>query len=417
MNVTITPAALGGEVRAIPSKSDAHRKLICAALARSPSRIELGGSSADIDATVRCLRALGARIELNNGAAAIEPIAGQAERPLLDCGESGSTFRFMLPVAAAICGLARFTGAGRLPQRPIGDLTRAMSENGVSFSAESLPFETSGRLKPGTFSLPGGVSSQYVTGLMLALPLLDADSEIVLTTPLESRSYVELTLRVLREFGVTVRETGSGWAIPGRRAFEPPERVCVDGDWSNGAFFLCAGAVSAPMTVTGLYTSSTQGDKEIMNVLRRFGAGVSVSGSSVTVEPGELRGCEIDVREIPDLLPVLAVTAACAGGVTNFTGAARLRLKESDRLAATAQMLTNLGIEVEEKPDGLAVTGGKMTGGTVDGCGDHRMVMAAAIAASRCSFPVTITGAEAVNKSYPGFFEDYRAVGGAANVI
>lgn len=417
MEVQIIPAPLHGAIRAIPSKSDAHRLLICAALADVPTQFTLPQSSADIEATMNCLRALGAEITREGDSVMVAPIRSVPENPLLDCGESGSTLRFLLPVAAALCGRVRFTGQGRLPDRPIGELKSAMEAHGVSFSADQLPFTLSGRLSGGAYSLPGNVSSQYITGLLLAMPRLDGDSTLTLTTKLESAAYVDITLHTLRRFGITVQTGGATYTVPGGQKFLSPVRAELDGDWSNAAFFLAAGALASPVTVSGLNLNSPQGDQEILNLLRRFGAAVTARGTAITVSPAPLYGFNIDMSGIPDALPVLAAVAACANGETRFTNAARLRLKESDRLAATAAMLRALGGYAEELPDGLIVRGAALTGGTVDGCNDHRIVMAAAIAAIRCNGTVTITGTEAVRKSYPAFFEDYIRLGGGVHVL
>ena len=417
MDVTLTPSPLSGTLPAIPSKSDAHRALICAALADRPTALRLPRTSADIDATCACLEALGAGAVRRDGTVTVTPIRALSDRPLLDCGESGSTLRFLLPVAAALCPAVRFTGRGRLPERPIGALKAAMEFHGVSFSAERLPFDTTGQLTGGAFSLPGNISSQYVTGLLLALPLTAGGGSLTLTTPLESAAYVDITLHTLRRFGIRVDITQNGYDVPGGQAFRSPGELAVDGDWSNAAFFLAAGALTAPVSLTGLDARSPQGDKAVLEVLHAFGAEVSISNGTVFASPRPLRGITLDVSEIPDLLPVLAAVAACAVGETRFVNAARLRLKESDRLSSTAAMLRSLGAETEELPDGLIVRGGPLSGGTVDGCNDHRIVMAAAVAAARCGGPVTIRGAEAVNKSYPGFWEDYKRLGGELHVL
>jgi len=410
--MTITPAHLSGTVKAIPSKSDAHRLLIASALADRCTKLVMTGGSEDISATIGCLRALGAYIELQSDGIAVSPIDDVPERPLLDCHESGSTLRFLLPVAAAVSEHAAFTGQGRLPQRPIGELCTAMGSGGVSFSSDRLPLETSGRLKSGVYRLPGGISSQYITGMLMALPITGGDSEIILTDKLRSGAYVDITLGVLKRFGIEVKKTDSGYFIPGGQRYRSPGKTEVDGDWSNGAFLLCAGAVGGSVTVSGLYPDSPQGDKGIVDLLRRMGADVSVNGNSVTVSGGKLRGCEIDIDETPDLLPALAMAAAFAEGDTSFVNGARLRIKESDRLAACAGLIADLGGSAEETADGLIVHGTGLRGGTTHGRGDHRIVMAAAIAAAGCKEQVTVTGCNAVNKSYPAFFDDYAKLGG-----
>ena len=443
MDVRIEPVNyLDGAVTAIPSKSDVHRKLICAALADGPTELALSNIpnaqlSADIKATMACLTALGASFKLDpchfppdsqadivtpGTSVFVTPIREVPEDPLLDCGESGSTFRFLLPVAAALCDHVQFTGHGRLPDRPIGDLMHAMTAHGVSFSADRLPFETHGRLTGGNYQLPGNVSSQYITGLLLALPAVAEDSILTLTTRLESAAYVDITLSALRQFGVSVAATDSGWRIPGNQSFHPGEHCWADGDWSNAAFFIAAGILGkdrnhsvALLDVDG---ASPQGDKAIVPILRKFRANVRGNSNFFLSSPSKLYPTEIDVSEIPDLLPILAVTAAFAKGKSRFTNAARLRLKESDRLKTTAAMLQALGGKAVEQPAGLIVHGGRsLSGGTVDGANDHRIVMAAAIAATYCKGPTTILGAEAVNKSYPSFWEDYKSLGGEVHVL
>ncbi len=417
MIATISPAPLSGKIAAIASKSDAHRLLILAALSEGETRLQMEQRSEDIDATIQCLRALGARIELLPDGVLVRGIEQIPAHSLLDCGESGSTFRFLLPVAAALGAHATFTGTGRLPERPIGELLQAMRAHGVRFSAEQLPFKIEGTLMGGAFELPGNISSQYLTGLLLALPLLEQESRILLTTPLESAAYVDITLHALRRFGVTVPVRKGEYRISGGQRYRSPGMLRVDGDWSNASFFLAAGALGAPVTVSGLGLLSPQGDKAMLDALMAFGAGVEATESSIRVSPARLRGCTIDVGETPDLLPVLAVLGACASGETRLVNATRLRLKESDRLASVSAMLRVLGAAVEEQPDALVISGGRLTGGEVDSCRDHRIAMAAAIAAIRCDGDVRILGADAVNKSYPAFFTDYNRLGGKVNVV
>lgn len=293
-----------------------------------------------------------------------------------------------------------------------------MKRHGVSFSSDKLPFQISGRLRGGAYFLPGNVSSQYITGLLLALPLLSGDSALSLTSKLESGAYVKMTLSALERFGVRMETSGRACFIPGGQRFSSPGELKVEGDWSNAAFFLAAGALGGGVSLTGLDVRSFQSDRAVLDLLRRFGAGVETRDSgAVAVGPGELRGCEIDVGEIPDLLPVLSAVAACSGGETRFTNAGRLRLKESDRLAAAAVLISSLGGRAAELPDGLVVRGGDLAGGITDSFRDHRIAMSAAVAATRCAGPVTIMGAEAVNKSYPAFFEDYAKLGGNVYVL
>ena len=414
MIASLKPTKLSGTIPAIASKSDAHRLLILAALCRGETRLIMEQRSEDIDATVACLRALGAKIALVPDGVFVHGIERANEYPLLNCSESGSTFRFLLPVATALCEHVRFTGSGRLPDRPIGELLTVLQAHGVAFSAERLPFQTTGKLTGGRFSLPGNVSSQYLTGLLLATPLLEEDSTIFLTTRLESAVYVDITLHALKRFGVQVEAQDGGYAVCGGQAIQSPGELRVDGDWSNAAFFLAAGALGNPVTMTGLHLDSPQGDKAILDALKRFGAHVEVAEDRIIVSPAPLSGCTIDVGETPDLLPILAVLGACASGETRLINAARLRFKESDRLSSVFAMLRALGGRVEELPDALVITGGQLAGGTVDSCRDHRIAMSAAVASIRCANEVTVLGADAVKKSYPGFFEDWTTLGGVA---
>ena len=427
MRALIRPRPLAGTVTAPASKSEAHRLLICAALSDRPTRLTLNNTSEDIEATADCLRSLGAEVLREEGALAVVPIKRVPDNPLLDCRESGSTLRFLLPVAAALAGEVRFTGSGRLPERPIGALQAAMARHGVSFSADRLSFKTSGRLQGGAFDLPGDVSSQYVTGLLLTLPLLDGDSLLTVHPPLRSAAYLDITLAALRRFGIRPREDGGAglprrFQLSGPQPLRSPGVLEVGGDWSGAAFLLAAGALTGPVTVRGLDPASPQGDRRILDFLDAFGAEVSLKGDAATVGPGSLHGLEdrpLDVDATPDLLPVLAATAAWANGKTAFVNGGRLRLKESDRIASTLVLIRSLGGRAEETPegDGLIVHGGGLAGGTAEGFRDHRIVMAAAIAASRCPQGVTVTDAEACSKSYPAFFEDYARLGGDVHVL
>ncbi len=416
MDLTIKPAPLRGTVAAIPSKSEAHRLLILAALADAPTEIGLApGSGEDIERTLSCLQAIGAVVSRSENSIRVAPPSQAAPSPRFPCGESGSTLRFMLPVAAALCGGGHFSGSGRLPERPLGELAAALKKQGMAFSGERLPFTVSGKLRPGEYLLPGNVSSQYVSGLLLALPLLPGASTIRLSGPLESSAYVEMTLGAMRRFGIAVRVSGSRYHIPGGRRYRSPQKVSVEGDWSNASFFLAAGALGGPVAVEGLDYSSLQGDKAMAPLLARFGALTEISGGRVTVSGGALRGCEIDLRQIPDLLPVLAAVAASADGTTTFYGAARLRYKESDRIASTAALINALGGRAAGHGERLVVRGGKIAGGVVQSFNDHRIAMAAAIAAVRAAKPVTIVDAGAVNKSYPTFFDHYLELGGTVD--
>jgi 3-phosphoshikimate 1-carboxyvinyltransferase len=415
--MVITPSRISGTLDAIPSKSFAHRLLICAALADRPTRIILNGLSDDINATIRCLGAMGCKIETHDDTLPVEPL-GKSFPPsvVLDCGESGSTARFLLPLAARLFDSFTITGSGRLPGRPFAPLCRALENAGCSFNNDTLPLTGSGTIRAGDFYIEGDISSQFISGLLFALPLLDGDSAVRLTTPLQSAAYVNMTIEVLAQFGIEIERSKWGFRVKGNQRYVSPGEVSAEGDWSNAAFFLCMGALGGEVSMRGLSPQSTQGDREVMDILRRFGANTVADNCTVTT--GTLCAISIDASQIPDLVPVLAVVASAAAGETKIFNAHRLRIKESDRIKSTFDLLSGLGADVNITEDGLAIRGKeKLAGGTVDGSGDHRIVMAAATAACVCESPVVIRGCEAVNKSYPSFFDDYRAMGGTANVV
>ena len=405
MKITIEGGLLEGSVKAVASKSCAHRLLICAALADAPCEVEIAEISEDIAATARCLNALGAQIERTQAGYRVQPATFEKARECtLDCGESGSTLRFLLPLAARLPegSKALFTGRGRLPERPNTALLEAMRLHGAQVEGDYLPMTVKGPMKGGMFTLPGNVSSQFVTGLLFTLPALPGTSYIRFNTKVESGSYIDLTISALREFGVVVNTAMGGYDIPGNQTFRSPGRVRAEGDWSNAAFWMTAKALGSGVETTGLNMDSVQGDRAVMRVL-----------DSMRGPGGKLMGARVDAADIPDLVPVLSVAATQAEGETVFFNAGRLRIKECDRLAAMRENLTRLGADVRETEDGLIVRGRtQLKGGTVSSFNDHRIAMSMAVAATVTDGPVTIEGAEAVAKSYPTFFEDYEALGG-----
>lgn len=408
-----------GTVNVPPSKSDVHRAIICAAMANGVSRISPVALSNDIKATIGCIKALGADAVLENNVLTVDGTNMYKNKTaLLDCGESGSTLRFFIPIAAVGNINATFVGKGKLPQRPIGIFTEALPKAGTVCKTEGgLPLEIKGQLKSGIFEIPGNVSSQFITGLLLALPILEGDSEIVLTSPLESVGYIAMTIRTMKQFGVNIQATEKGWHIKGGQSYKTCDYT-TDGDWSQAAFFMVLGAVSGKVTVKGVAKDSTQGDKKCAEILARFGAKVTQLDNEVTVEKGELKAITIDASQIPDLVPVLSVCAAFAEGTTKIINAERLRIKECDRLKATAELLNNLGGKVKELSDGLEITGvSSLKGGNVNGYNDHRIVMSAAVCAARSDEDITATFAMSINKSYPDFYIDYNSIGGKANVL
>lgn len=420
MDIRITPRALNGELDAVESKSDAHRQLIAASLSRTPTKLRVRAVSKDIAATIACLRQAGARIVPGaDGRLHITPLwAASAVNPVFDCGESGSTLRFLLPVAAAVFNGFTLTGSGRLPQRPLAPIVEAMADNGCSFNGAALPMTVTGHLSGGVYELPGDISSQFVSGLLLALPLLDGDSEIVLTTPLESTGYVDMTLATLARFSIKVARTPRGYALSGPQTYASPGDTVIEGDWSNAAFWFAAAAVGGQVTVRGLDPDSPQGDKQMVSILAAMGAKTSVDKYGVTVAAAPLNATRVDVADIPDLVPVLAAVMAVAQGESAIVNARRVRLKESDRLSAVARNLNAIGADITENEDSLIIRGRPtLRGGTADGCNDHRIVMALAAVSAACDNDLVITGAHAVEKSYPGFFEHFNSLGGETHVL
>lgn len=408
MNRTLTPGPRTGAVRIPASKSQAHRMLLCAALSHTTCRLPLRGLSDDIEATMRCLPALGAQVSETDGGLLVTPAAGSPREVCIDVGESGSTLRFLLPILGARGVTATIRMHGRLPERPLAPFDALLTAHGMTLVRSGDTLRVSGALTPGDYALPGSVSSQFVSGLLFALPLLAGASTLTVTDTLQSAQYVAMTEQAVRASGITFEKEAQIWRIPGAQRYRAPAVLTVEGDWSNAAFFLCMGALSARgVTVMGLDPDSAQGDRAILELLTRFGADVTVSQDGVTVRRNQLRGITIDAGPIPDLIPAAAVLAAFCSGETRITNAARLRLKESDRLKTTAALLTALGGHVEELPDGLTVTGQPaLAGGTVDACGDHRIAMCAAVAACGCTVAVTVRGAECTAKSYPAFWDD-----------
>lgn len=418
MNVIVHPSDIAGTVAAIPSKSMAHRLLICAALSDGPTTLSCAGTSDDINATVSCLEALGAHIQRTPGGFLVEPVKTPQEGALLDCGESGSTLRFLLPVVAALGAHVTLFGHGRLSERPLAPLKDQLRNHGALLDdLNVLPLGVSGKLTGGAFELAGNVSSQFVSGLLMAGPLLREGVSVKVSEPVESRSYIELTIDALASFGVKVTvkhlPDATVYIVDHDARYVTPGTLEVEGDWSNAAFWLAAGALSeGGVTVCGLNQQSHQGDRAILGALAFMGARVSRANQLVATSHAPLAGCTLNVSDCPDLVPPLAIVAAQSEGLTLICGARRLRLKESDRLATVTACLEAMGGKVEPTGDGLVIHGkDRLTGGIVDAAGDHRIAMMAAIAACNAQGPTTIIGAEAVRKSYPYFFTHLQALG------
>ena len=443
MDLQIIPKKLSGAVTPPPSKSQAHRLLIAAALAEGESTLHNIARSQDIEATLRCITALGGSwTETSPGTLTVTGIGGRrfsgGELPQLDCGESGSTLRFFIPIALAVAGGGIFTGHGRLMERPQGPYFQLFDKKGIFYEQKDGVLTVRGALTPGEYVLPGNVSSQFFTGLLFALPLLDGVSAVVSSTEIESQAYITMTLEAMRQAGVTVAER------PGLRSFEVlhaayhPFAATVEADWSQAAFWYTAQGLGNPLTIQGMNPKSIQGDRvmaDFAEMLRGEPLSGAVTGPVLgrsgspaarphtrSERPGWTTPCagsvSLPLTHCPDLAPPLAAWGALLNGTLYLKDAARLRIKESDRLSTITAALTALGAEVHEEPDRLIIVGKpSLPGGTVDCAGDHRIAMMAAIAATGCTGPVTLRGAECVKKSYPDFWEVYKNLGGDIHVL
>lgn len=396
--VEIKNSILNGNVTIPPSKSAAHRALICSYLAGGGSVSPIIDSN-DMRATVGVIDAL-----KNN-------------EDVMNCIESGSTLRFMIPVVASLGRRATFIGEGRLPERPIGEYLDILPKHNVKVDSNGyLPMTIDGQLRNGSYEVNGDVSSQYITGLLLALANVEGDSAVILKTPLQSKPYVDMTVKVMADFGVNITETDFGYLIHGGQEFKKQDYI-VEGDWSQSAFFLVAGAIGGGVKVSGLDMNSTQGDKAIVDVLKSFGADVEVGKDYVISRKSKLTGTTVDATDIPDLVPIIAVLGAFSNGTTTIKGAERLRFKESDRIESVVSNLRLMGVDVTETKDGMIINGSKPHGADLKGYNDHRIVMAFSVAGLFCDGDVRIDDAQSINKSYPTFFDDYNMLGGKANVL
>ena len=419
MKITLSPSKLNGTVTAPPSKSCMHRVLICAAAAEKPTKIMCSSFSKDIEATISCLSALGAVFEYSDGAVTVYPIdktANDDKECVLDCGESGSTLRFMLPFAASLGKKCTFIGAPRLGERPLAPLCEALNKHNVEtiYGKDSfLSCKIRGKLSGGVFEIPGDISSQFITGLLFALGNVGG-GEIKTTTPLKSGPYIDITTDIQKKFGITVEKTPDGYSVAGGQHYSSPGEVEIEGDYSNGAFWLVAGAIGSTQGIccTNLDEKTCQGDSRIVEILRDMGADIRRSGNSVTVYKSLLHQTQIDASDIPDIVPILCVAASCAEGKTVFNNIERLRAKESDRVETTVNMLKALGCKISADEHTITVWKSNLGKGSITSANDHRIAMSAAIASLVCNGEVTIDMAEAVEKSYPDFYEKFKMLGG-----
>ena len=432
MNVLIRESNLFGMVESIPSKSVAHRMLISAALSGNKSAVICQSSSKDIDATIRCLNALGAKICAIDGGYSISPIPMEktdmvkrqsCKDPVdLPCGESGSTMRFLLPLLGVLGGNYRLITEGRLAQRPLSPLKEMLEQHGMHFHwSDSSILNVDGSLQPGLFELAGNVSSQFFSGLFFALPLLNERSAVISQGDLESKPYLDLTLSTLRQYGIKVEFSNHEFSIDGNQCYHAPKCTAVEGDWSSAGAWVCAGALSdTGIRCCGLDRYSEQGDRAIVEVVQRFGAMAEwLEDGTLLVRKKELHGIHYNAENTPDLVPVIAALACGAEGTTVITGAARLRIKESDRIASVCSILRALGARIFEYEDGMKIIGeGNLAGGTeVMAFHDHRIAMCAALAGSLCKQPILLRNAECVSKSYPTFWDDYSKLHGEIAVL
>lgn len=405
MDIKITPSQLSGEVIVPPSKSVAHRMIISAALAKGKSTITKLSSSVDIVATIEAMQSLGAKIDFDGKTATIEGIENIPQKAEINCHESGSTLRFLIPVACALGVDSTFIGRGKLPQRPITPYIEQFGSHGIKFDYNNtMPFDTHGRLTAGKFYIAGDISSQFITGLLFALPLLDGDSEIILTSHLQSKPYVDITIGVLKDFGCQVQETKDGYYIKGNQQYKPFSGS-VEGDFSQAGFFEVANALGSSIKINGLNSNSFQGDKKILEICQ------NIKNNNI------LNNFEIDCSDIPDLVPILTVLACFCKGKSIIKNVARLRIKECDRLYAISECLNKLGGKVKAFDDYLEIDGVEcLNGGEVEAFNDHRIAMSMAVASTKCTDDVIIRGAECVSKSYPDFFEVFEKIGGKIQI-
>ncbi|WP_238948952.1 3-phosphoshikimate 1-carboxyvinyltransferase [Clostridium sp. YIM B02569] len=424
-NLKIYPGKLSGEVKIPPSKSMAHRAVICAALGDGVSKVTNIDYSDDIIATIEAMSALGAKITKKedylevygiNSQENIEANSVKRDRTI-DCNESGSTLRFLVPIAALFEGVNRFVGRGNLGKRPLDTYYKIFDKQGIKYSYKEgiLDLKTEGKLKAGEFKMEGNISSQFITGLLFTLPLLDGDSKIIITTEMESKGYIDLTLRAIKDFGVEITNNNyEEFIIKGNQIYKSID-YRVEGDYSQAAFFFCADALSNDVVLNDLKLDSLQGDKEVIDILERMGLKLNGKNNGLigNINDG-LKATVIDGSQCPDIIPVVSLVAALSEGTTEIINAGRLRIKECDRLAAVTSELNKLGAKIIEKEEGLIIEGVKELKGNVEVWShkDHRIAMTMAIASTMCKEPIILKDYECVSKSYPQFWDDFKNLGG-----
>ncbi|OXZ37426.1 3-phosphoshikimate 1-carboxyvinyltransferase [Finegoldia magna] len=423
MNVKIKPNEIKGKMKSIPSKSLLHRAIILSGIAKDREIIleQVNTISEDIEATLTCIEKLGAKNKVEGDSIRITSLGNiKKSKVELHCKESGTTLRLLLPLVSTFSKEATVDCSEGLRKRPIRELIETLEESGLYFKEKGFPINISGNVTTDFFKISGDISSQYVSGLLLLSSLLDQRSSIYLTTKLESRAYVNITIKVLRDFGIIVNELEEGVfeIYGGRDKILPPKEYQIEGDWSNAAFFLVGGCLGDSIKMSGLNLESSQGDKKIVQILKKAGAILTCSDDFISSNRSHLNSFEVDFSETPDLFPILSVVAALSKGQSILKGGERLKLKESNRIESTFQMLKSLGADVKKRDDGLIIQGKEiLDGGIVNSFNDHRIVMSATMASIKCKEPVSIVNAGAVKKSYPNFFDDFKKVGGIFDVI
>jgi len=417
MDIVARPCKICGTVNAVSSKSEAHRIFLSAALSENQSTVELNDTSLDIDATLECIKAMGTEITRRDNLHTVTPSAYSVEAPMLDCRSSGSTLRFFLPAVTALFEKAEFRCGEQLRNRPIKPLLEALEKNGVSFSGDRLPLDSFGKLHAGDFRIPGNISSQFISGLLFALPLLEGNSRIIIDSPMRTMAYAEMTIKILHQFGIKLLREDNIISVPGCQKYRSSPILSVGGDYANSAFMLGAAAIGGNCAVRGLMSNSVQNDKAILELLMKYGADLKINGDVCTVSANDRRPITADVSDIPDLFPALAVMACAAEGKSHFYGTGRLRYKESDRCRSVKAMLEALGVKCVALDEEFVIFGtGKLRGGIVQSFNDHRIVMAAVMASAMADGDISINNCSSVRKSYPEFFKDFGSIGGSLKV-
>ena len=410
MDILVSPSRVQGVISAPPSKSYAHRYIIASFLSKIEGFINNCQPSKDVMATLGVLEKLGLKFNFENGGVAIK-FGEKTNNPMLDCNESGSTLRFLLPIVSALGVTSEFTGSKRLLERPISDLVECLNKNG----SDIVGLKLNGKLNCGNFKINGNISSQFITGLLFALPLLNGDSTIEIVGERVSQNYIDITLDVLEKFGIKITDTQNGYFIKGNQKFISPSFMSVEGDYSNASFLLSLGALGDGVTVTNLNKNSKQGDSKIVEILRDFGAEIKEVENGYFAKTGDLKGVIVDAEDIPDIVQILSVVASYAKGKSVFKKVKRLEIKESNRVLGIVENLKNCGIKAEYNGNDLTVYGGEVKGATFSGDNDHRTVMSAIVTATFAKGNSKILGYEAIQKSYPTFIENYVSLGGKVN--